>query len=206
MEAADNRLSLYPTPSKKSQLLKYAVLGGVLVVGVWLFMTQQSKQSVATVNGSTISRAELNKKLVERFGEQTLEALIGERLIVDEASKQKVVASNEELQSKIAEVEKSLQGSMSLDESLALQGISRVEFENQMKMQLLIEKMLASQVAVTASEVADYVKNNKSTLTSSTAAEQLTEAETELKNTKMAQVFSEWFASLKEKATVTRNL
>lgn len=194
------------TPPRRLPFLKIAIgLVLIFVLGWWL-LNRQRAQTAATVNGVPISRAELNSKLIERFGDQTLEALIGERLISQEAAKQNISATKEELTAKITEIEKTLAGSMSLDESLKMQGISRAEFETQMRMQLLIEKLLADQATSSASEVAEYITTNKASLMATTAAEQQLEAEREIRNNKMASAFSEWFTKLKEQAKIERFL
>lgn len=195
-----------PTGSRRPAYMKLAILFLVaLIIGVLVYR-QRLATTAATVNGAVISKTELTSKLLERFGEQTLEALIGERLIEEEAVKKNIIATSDEVNAKIKEIEASLMGSMSLDESLKLQGIARSEFESQIRMQLLVEKLLADQATVSASEVAEYVVQNKAILTATTPAEQTTEAEKELRNSKMSSLFADWFAALKEKAIIVRTL
>ena len=195
-----------PPTSRRPAFMKLAMLFLVALIIGALVYRQRLATTAATVNGVAISKTELTTKLIERFGEQTLEALIGERLIEEEAVKKNIVATSDEVNSKIKEIEASLMGSMSLDESLKLQGIARSEFESQIRMQLLVEKLLADQATVSASEVADYVVQNKAILTATTPAEQTAEAENELRNSKMSSIFADWFAALKEKATIVRTL
>lgn len=192
-----------PSPIRFKVILGFVVL---VVVAALVWSKNKGWLLAASINGQPVTRAELNERLTQRFGSQMLEAMVGEKLIMNEAAKQGSVANDDEVKQKIAEVEKSLSGTMSLDDSLKMQGITRDEFENQVRIQLVIEKMLSSEVSVSAEEVTDYLKNNANTMTATTDAERKTEAENQIKGNKMAQKFSEWFAKLKDSAKIEKYL
>lgn len=200
--------SIEPPRPRSSPLRFKVILGLIVLVAVVGFVWSKNKGWLlaATIDGRPVTRSELNQRMTQRFGSQMLEAMIGEKLIMNEAAKQGSVVSDDEVKQKITEVEKSLSGSMSLDDSLKMQGITLAEFENQVRIQLVIEKMLSREVSVSAEEVAEYVKNNAKTMTASTDAERKTEAENQIKGNKMAQKFSEWFAKLKDSAKIEKYL
>jgi len=144
--------------SLKNNRFVKVVIGVVLLAIILGFLARRYKSAliVASVNGTPVLRAELNERLTNRFGSQMLEALIGERLITQEAAKQNIQISNEEVTAKIAEIEKSVSGSMSLDDSLKLQGITKDEFKNQVRIQLAIDKMFTQNATTSTAEVDDF--------------------------------------------------
>src|SRR3972149_7553982 len=59
----------------------------------------------ATVNGSPITNLELQMQLNKQFKTQTLNQLINEKIILDEAAKNNVSISDLEVNNKISEIE-----------------------------------------------------------------------------------------------------
>ena len=62
----------------------------------------------ALVNGKPIFRWDLNQSLATRFGQQTLESMISERLIADTAQQKGVVISKEDVTTKMNDLVKTL--------------------------------------------------------------------------------------------------
>jgi len=194
-------------PLRSSRFPKIALVILLLaVVAGLLFRKYKSWFIVASVNGQPIWRVELTSRLVSRFGNQLLEQIVGEKLVLQEAAKQNLTISSTEIDGRLAEIKKTLPGSMSLEDSLKLQGVSTTDFMNQVRLQMLVDKMLANEVSVSATEVDDFMKNNSASLTASTDAEKRVQAEQEVHNNKLSQKFSEWFTKLKEAAKVQRYL
>jgi hypothetical protein len=204
IKPVDSTISVRPKLTIRN-LVILLILAGVVLV--WLFF--RSKPGLfmaATVNGKPILKSELNKRLSDRFGEQMLEALISEQLIIDEAQKRGIVVSNDDIQNKIKEIEESLKGSMSLDESLKMQGISRGEFEKQIAIQLMIDKMFSGSASVSGEQVDQFIKDQKDSLTATTPAEQKIEAEAQIRNNQISDLFIEWFNKAKSEASVSKYL
>lgn len=193
--------------SPKPRLTKAtAIVLLLLVLAGVLYKRYQGWIFVARVNSKPISRWELTQRLTNRFGEQTLEALIGEKIILAEAQKQGIKVNAEEISAKISELEKNLKGTTSIDEALKIQGISREEFNNQVKIQLSIDKMFGKEVSVSAQEINEFVMANEKAMSATTEAERIEQAAAELRNNKINQKFIEWFNQAKASATVLRNL
>lgn len=191
---------------KKNKLIKPVLIGLLLVAVLALGWNKyKNRFVVATVNGKMILRSELNQRLMAQYGTQTLEGLIGEKIIFENGNKQKVVISQKDIDDRIAEIEKSL-GGMKLDEALKLQGMTRADFVNRQKIQLTIDRMFNKDISVSATEVDEYINNNSTYLTASEPAQKRIEAETAVKNTKIEQKFMEWFNKTKEEAKIFRFL
>lgn len=193
-------------PGKGRNWLKIGIIVLAIIGVLFVISRNKSRLLAATVNGVPISRFELSQRLTDRFGQQMLEAMIGETLIMEEARKQNVIATPQEVAAKVSDIEKSLKGSMTLNDSLKMQGITRPEFESQVRIQLMIDKMFTKDTTVSTAEVDDFIKKNAGQLTATTDAERKTEAERQIHNDKLGKVFTDWFTKLKDQAKVTRYL
>lgn len=194
-------------PKSRSRLIKIGVAVVLLAVVLGLLARRyKSVFVVGTVNGTPILTTELNGRLTNRFGSQMLEALIGEKLITQQAAKENIQVSTDEVNARITEIEQSLAGQMTLDETLKVQGITRGEFESQVRIQLMIDKMFADEVSVSAQEIDEFVTANAGSLTASGEAEKRAQAEKEVKGQKISTKFIEWFNKVKEEAKIERFL
>lgn len=190
----------------KHKFIKPALIA-VFLIGILALGWQRYKNLfvVAMVDGRPIFRSELNNRLLSQYGSQTMEGLIGEKLILENAQKQNINITQKEIDERIVEIEKSLNG-MKLDEALKLQGMNKADFISRQKIQLSIDKMFAKDVSVSAAEIDDFIKNNSMYLTATEAAQKLVEAEATIRNNKIEQKFTEWFNKIKEEAKVSRFL
>ena len=195
------------SPRPRGSSMKWVIIAAILIAaGVYGFRNYRGQIVVATIDGKPVLRSELNSRLSSQFGKQVLEIIIGEQLIFNEATKKNVTVSDDEVTAKMAEVEKSLGGQMTLDQSLELQGVTKDEFISRVKIQLMIEKLFASEASASAEEVATYLKDNAAMLTATVEAEKKIEAETAIKQNKINQKFFEWFNGVKETAKIERYL
>lgn len=204
LSVPENTSSIMPRPRNRQVLLGIGVLIAVIVIAV--LWRNRNWVLAATVNGQPIFSWQLNQRLSNRYGNQVLEAMIGEQLITEAAAKENVVVSQTELDARISEIEKSLGSSMSLDDALKMQGVSKDEFNNQVRVQLLIDKLLAKEVTVSAEEVDAFIASNAAALTATEPAAQRQQAQEQLKNSKLAEKFQEWFTKIKEAAKINRYL
>ena len=195
-------------PEKKKmsgKALKLLLLGlVVLLIAIFLYRNKQLIV-VAKVNGDYVYSWELSKMLKDRYAATTLEDLITEELILKELEKNNIQVSEEELNTRIQEIEATL-GGQPLEEALALQNITLENFRTQMYMRIGVDKLLAQQVTVTDAELDDYVKNYGDTLVGTTDEEKRNEARQQLQDQKTGDALESWLADLKAKATVVRYL
>lgn len=157
----------------------------------------------ATVNSSPISNLELQMRLNQQFRTQTLNQLINEKIIFDEAAKNNVAVSNTEVDKKISEIEAGVGGAQSLDAMLSQQGQNRRSIRQQIKLQIVIEKLYTKEATVSAEEVSKFIEENKEQLRATDSASQKKEAEDAIKNQKLSQIFSQKFQNLRQKAKIS---
>ena len=195
-------------PEKKKmsgRTLKLLLVGlVVLLIAIFLYRNKQLIV-VAKVNGDYVYSWELSKMLKDRYAATTLEDLITEELILKELEKNNIQVSEEELNTRIQEIEATL-GGQPLEEALALQNITLENFRTQMYMRIGVDKLLAQQVTVTDAELDEYVKNYGDTLVGATDEEKRNEARQQLQDQKTGDALESWLADLKAKATIVKYL
>lgn len=160
----------------------------------------------ATVNGQPVWRWNLEQRFVSRYGTQTLDEMVNEQILKNEAAKQGIVVSDADVSVKISEIEKTLKGKITLKEALLQQGMTMDDFRRQVQIQVLIEKLTARKVTVSDKEIADYISQNKDSLTATDEAGMNVEAKNAILQTKKSQEFQKLFADLKKNAKVTKYL
>lgn len=168
-----------------------------------LFFFKRSLFVAATVNGSPISSLDLQIRLNRDYHKQALDQLLNEKLIETEARNNKVIVSGDEINKKLDEYETKYGGSDSFNKLLEQQGTTREALKGLLKTQLSLEKMYGGEVSVSAKEIDDYIKVNKSVLKATEAGAQKTEVEGNIREQKMFQIFTGKFQELKDKAKVT---
>lgn len=176
----------------------------LLVAGLLLIAVYKKGWFVAAmVNGSPITNLELQMKLNSQFRAQTLNQLINEKIILDEAGKNSALATDAEINKKVEEIETSVGGTKAMDEILASQGQDRKSIKNQIRLQLSIEKLYLKEATVSAEELDKFLSANKDQLRATDSAKQAEEAENLLKQQKLSQIFNEKFQELRQQAKIS---
>lgn len=183
-------------PSKISWIIIIAV--GLLI----LFSTKKGLLLAATVNGVPITNLELLSRLNQQYHSQMLNQIVNEKLILGEAQKNGVTISSQEINDKISELEKNVGGAQALDSLLSQQNQSRPTLRDQLKIQLIVEKLYAKDATVSAEEVDKFITQNKDSLQATDSAGQTKEATDALKQQKLGKAFNERFQQLKQQAKI----
>jgi foldase protein PrsA len=154
---------------------------------------------VAMVNNRPVTSIELYQRLNQRYGKSTLDGLIEEKLIYQEAAKQEVAVSTKEIDDRLAEIEKQLGGKEALDYALKSQGYTLEQVKDQIKTQLIVEKILGKDIKVSDADVESYIKDNP-------AAKDLSkdEVRTQILRQKVNEKASSWLDDLKKKAKIVK--
>lgn len=154
----------------------------------------------ATVNGQPIWRLTLVKELDKQAGNRVLDSLITKTLILQEAKKQKVTVGEEEINQTIKEIQDTLakQG-QNLDQLLTLQGMTRDELKEQIKLQKIVEKIVGKEVSVTDKEVSDYLEKNKDVLPKDIKVD---DVKKQLEQQKISEKANTWIEQLRSGAQI----
>lgn len=175
----------------------------IAVVALLLLVVYKKSWFIsATVNGSPISNIELQMRLNQNFRAKTLDQLVNEKILLNEAAKNNIGVSQSDVDQKITEIEKSFGGAAALDAMLSQQGLNRESIKPQVKIQLIKEKLYSKDATVSAEEVAQYIEQNKDQLRATDSATQQKEVYDGLKNDKLSQIFNQKFQELRQKAKI----
>lgn len=176
----------------------------ILIAIVWKF---RSNFIAAMVNGQPISRMQLNDRLVKKFGDQTLDSIINERLILAAARQKGIFIKSEDIDNRAKQIEGRLKGKISLDDALKAQGLTKDDFRKELEIQLSIEKLFEKDATVSANEIDDYISKNNQTFKSATDPAAVTqEVRTILIQQKINDLFGKWFDDIRKNSKVTKFL
>jgi hypothetical protein len=182
------------------------IVGVLVLVFVALLAANKGWIVAAVVNGKPIYSWQLNAALRSRFGEQTLEGMIGEQLIADQAKSSGVSVSQQDVDAKQQEVLSSLGADVKLDDLLKFQGLTKSDFVNQLKLQLLVEKLLTKDLTISDTDINNYIATNRATLTATDPAKLKTEATQAIKTNIVNEKLQTWFTEIRQKAKVLKFL
>jgi foldase protein PrsA len=116
----------------------------------------------AFVNGQPISRITIIKELERQAGKQTLDGMITRVLIQQEADKKNIIVGQDEIDGEIKTIEDSLKEQQTtLDAALQLQGMTKDDLIKDIRLQLIVQKLVEEKVKLSDEEVKAYAKENE---------------------------------------------
>ncbi|MEK7633806.1 MAG: SurA N-terminal domain-containing protein [Patescibacteria group bacterium] len=186
---------------KFSKKLLIVVFVLVLVLGLVYFLRRYL--IAATVNGKSVSRLAVLKKLEKQGGKKILETMITEAIIQQEAEKRKIVISQKDVDAEMKKIEANVtsQGS-TLDQALQNQGMTKNDLTKEIKIQLMLQKMAGNDIKISDKEIDDFISANKNQqgFDREIPREQ---AVSQLKQQKSQQKIQSFLSDLKTKAKIT---
>lgn len=178
-------------------LVLFILLGFGLYYGKSLFFA-------AIVNGRPIPRLKIIKELEKQGGRQALDAIITKELIFQEAQKQSIDVSGEEVQAEIQKISQQIEAQGStLDAALTLQGQTRESLEENIRIQKTVEKLLKNDIQVSEEDMKKYFDENKSLYGKDAKYEDLKdEIKQQLDQQKLSEAFKTWIEKLRSESNI----
>ncbi|GFN35150.1 foldase protein PrsA [Tepidimicrobium xylanilyticum] len=139
-------------------LLALAMVVGVLVT---LKLSFNNNDVVALVGDEKITKDELYDFLVKANGQNALDALIINKIILLESEKEDIKVSKEEIDEQKNKMIENMGGQEAYKSALQLYGISEEELEHDIEMNLYLKKLLESRIPITEEEMKQYFEKNK---------------------------------------------
>ncbi len=176
----------------------------ILLIAIVLALAVYKKDwfIAAMVNGQPVSNIELQARLNGQFKTQTLNQMINEKIILDEANKNNAVPTDSEIEKRITEIETSVGGVEAFNNLVTQQGQNRESVKQQLRIQLSIEKLFSKDATISADEVNNFIETNKDAIRATDSASQAIEAENTLKQQKLSQIFQQKFQELRTAAKI----
>lgn len=158
----------------------------------------------ATVNGQPISRLQVLTQLEKEGGKSVLDTLITNNLILQEGQKQKITVTDAEITAQINQIKDNLKAQgEDLNTALAAQGMTQKDLNDQIKLQILVQKMAGKDINVTDAEIADSFKQNQSTYPKGTKlADVSDQIRKSLTQQKLSTSITSFIENLKSKAKI----
>lgn len=135
--------------------------GLFLLLVIFLYFLNK-RLNVAKVNGQPISRIELYRELEKKSAKEVLDELITKKIIFQEAKKNNIVVSKEDIDGELAKINTSVssQGA-TLNEVLEIQGVTYEQLVENIKIQKILEVILKDSINVTDEEIKNRYDENK---------------------------------------------
>lgn len=191
--------------SKKTKMILIIVVA-LILVGVIIF-ANRGLFIAAMVNGQPVSRLEVVSEIEKQYGAATLDRLVDKKLILQEAQKRNVEASQEELDKRRKEIVDQVSGGNedNFKEILAAQGLTNESFNEELKIQIVAEKMLGEDIKVTDEELDAFLKANPDALTDSENEEETKkQIKEQLKQQKLQTEYTTFMENLRKESSVVR--
>ncbi|MDO8610895.1 MAG: SurA N-terminal domain-containing protein, partial [bacterium] len=160
----NKKINLFKSKSVILTVVTILIILGILVV-------YKNFMIAAIVNGKIISRMTVVRELEKQGGKKVLDTIVTKTLIVQEAQKRKLSVDQKEINDEMKKIESNItsQG-LTLDQALQQQGMTKNGLIEEIKLQILIRKMV-NKIVVTEKEIDDYIASQKTQSTGSTAPE-----------------------------------
>lgn len=146
-------------------LLLFLVLGSLALFffGNQLVRAWQERTAAAVVNGETIPKGQLERRLLQSYGEDTIQRIIDETLVLQEGRKQKVNITEDKIAAEISEIEQQI-APEKLEDALAARKLTRSDLEHQIQIQIITEDILGREFQITEEQISEYFNQNKEPL------------------------------------------
>lgn len=190
------------TPRKNPRSRMFLLIIAVVLILGLLIWKNKSLFIVATVDNQPIWRPVFEQKMLSQVGTSTLNSLVDEQILLNEAARKNITIPPQELTAKIEDIKKTLPPGTTLEAALTERNLTMKDFERNLTLQLTVEKIIASLPKPTATEITTFVEKNKESLTATDEAGLSVEATQAILN----QKFQTLFQDLQKKAKVTRFL
>lgn len=191
----------------RNKKLAVLIISGIFLITAGILIGRNTLLA-AMVNGKPITRIEVIRALEKTNGQATLEAIITKTLIEQEAQKQGVMPTQDEINKEIETISKNIEAQgTTLNEALAAQNMTREQLEDELGIQLALRKMTAKDTTVTDKEVADAVAQSTETLPEGVTEEQLKEqTKLQLEQQKQQQASEALITKLRKEAKISTYL
>lgn len=192
-------------------ILIFLLLGtlGLVFFGNKLVLAWQERTAAAVVNGETIGKGKLERRLIQSYGEDTVQRMIDEVLSLQEGKKQKIMVSKDEISAEISEVEKQI-APEKLDDALSARKLTRSDLEHQIIVKLTTEKLLLKDYNPSSEAITEYFNQNREPLGQAVGkkSEEITlelvkdTVITQLKDREVAAKYRDWIEALRAKSQI----
>ncbi len=179
----------------------------IIALGSILYLLAQKYRGAflaGTVNSSPISRWELNQKMVEKYGKQTFDEMVNEKLLAAELKKQNITVTDKEVSDETAKIIQEYGGEEAFKAALTQYGLTEAKAKDSIKQSLSLKKIIEKnyKIEITDDQVKKYFDENKTLF----EGKKLEEVTVDIKETLYQQAVytktQEWFTGIRKDAKI----
>lgn len=141
----------------------YIAIGAAAAAVIFMLAAFSEDETVASVGDTKITKDALYEKMVASSGPATLDVLISNEVVNQEADKAGVKVTQEELHAEMAVYEESYGGTEALEQALAASGMAIADLKEEMEIYLKVEKIVGPDIEVNDEQIKTYFEENKDT-------------------------------------------
>lgn len=149
----------------KNNTSKYLVLTVLMLLMASIMVACGSDGSnsevVGKVNDINITKEDLYNAMVEQMGDQTLESLISEKIVELEAKKEDIKVTDKEIEEELDVLKEQYGGDEALEQVLLSQGLTADVLKDNIKMNIMIKKLIGTDIEVKEEEIKEFYEENK---------------------------------------------
>jgi foldase protein PrsA len=119
----------------------------VFVVLIFSSCNQVNDKVVAKVNNENITQSQLNEELNKQYGYETLQNLINQVLVIQEAKKKNITVNEKEIEEEIYKTALNMGGIEKLKEQLKARNVNFNDYKQKVKLDLLLRKLVISELS-----------------------------------------------------------
>lgn len=145
----------------KKWIFWVAGIGVVVLAAVIVYFAINQDEAVALVDGEKITKEELTDRLISLYGENVLNQLIVNKMIEIDAEKQGIEVSEDELNEELDKYYSMYGGEENFASFLEMSGFKLDDFKDDVKLSLLLDRILEERIEITDEEMKEYFEENK---------------------------------------------
>ncbi len=180
----------------------------IVAVGSVLYLLAAKYKGLilaGTVNSSPIYRWELNAKMAEKYGKQTFEEIVNDRLLAKELQKNKIVITDKEVADEMTKLVAQYGGEDAFKAAITQFGLTEAKAKESIKQSLGLKKLVEKNYKIEISDeaVKKYYADNKSTFGTKKIEEVYSDIKDNLYQQEVYTKSQEWFTNVRKDAKVT---
>ncbi|CAM2880805.1 peptidylprolyl isomerase [Paenibacillus sediminis] len=164
-ETAEQESAVAAAPSHKGSnkiWMGISIILAAALIIVILTKFTGGNETVATVNGTKITKDDFYKELVKAGGAKTLDNMITQELVKQEADKAGIKVTEDDINKELAKMKEGFGSDEEFKQAIEnYYGMTYDQFKDQMKFQVEVRKLLEPQVKVTDDQIKQYYEQNK---------------------------------------------
>jgi foldase protein PrsA len=119
----------------------------VFIVLIFSSCNQANDKVVAKVNNENINQSQLNEELNKQYGYETLQNLINQVLVIQEAKKKNITVNEKEIEEEVYKTALNMGGIEKLKDQLKARNVNFNDYKQKVKLDLLLRKLVVSELS-----------------------------------------------------------